>query len=128
MQAILSSTRWAAELLHKEKDLGSVAPGKVADVILVQGDPIADIRATRKIQTVIMDGKVVDTKLDPSFRNVLPRPVAEYAWDSRNPDLQTITPEIVREGDASAEITPNHGGRRFDCLRARLLDEILLPS
>jgi imidazolonepropionase-like amidohydrolase len=77
MQAILSSTRWPAELLHKEKDLGTIAPGKIADVVVIQGDPLADIRVTRNIRTVIMDGRVLDTALDPNFRTPIPRPLPE---------------------------------------------------
>src|SRR5258705_12635986 len=85
MQALQSATSWPADLLHKETDLGTVAPGKIADLILIDGDPLADIRTTRNIRTVIMDGKVLDTTLDPTFQNPIPRPVAEYAMDSRDP-------------------------------------------
>jgi imidazolonepropionase-like amidohydrolase len=85
MQAILSATRWPAELLRKEKDFGTIAPGKLADVIVVEGNPLADIRATRNIRTVIMNGTVVDRTLDPRFRNPIPRPVHEYPMD--RPDL-----------------------------------------
>jgi imidazolonepropionase-like amidohydrolase len=81
MQAIQASTKWAAELLHQEKDLGTVAPGKIADLVLIDGDPLADIRATRRIRMVMMDGKAVETRLDPAFRNPIPRPVAEYEMD-----------------------------------------------
>jgi imidazolonepropionase-like amidohydrolase len=81
MQAIQASTKWPAELLHKEKDLGTIAPGKIADLIVIDGNPLVDIRATRLIRTVIKDGKVVDTRLDPTFRNPIPRPVAEYEVD-----------------------------------------------
>lgn len=81
MQALQSSTKWAADLLHKGGDLGTVAAGKIADLVLIEGDPLLDIRATRKIRTVMMNGKILDTSLDPSFRNPIPRPVAEYAID-----------------------------------------------
>lgn len=104
MQAIQSSTKWAADLLHKEQDLGTVAPGRIADLILIDGDPLVDIRATRKIRAVIMDGKIMDPTLDPNFRNPIPRPVAEYAMDSRDPELDAMTPEAARQGDAGVEI------------------------
>ena len=85
MQAILSATRWPAELLRKERELGTIAPGKIADVIVVDGNPLADIRKTRNIRTVIMNGAVVDTTLDPRFRNPIPRPVHEYPMDRPDP-------------------------------------------
>ena len=81
MQAIQASTKWPAELLHREKDFGTIAPGRVADIVLIEGDPLADIRATRKIRTVMMNGKPLDTRLDPSFVNPILRPVAEYDMD-----------------------------------------------
>jgi imidazolonepropionase-like amidohydrolase len=81
MQAIQASTKWPAELIHREKDLGMLAPGHIADVVLIDGDPLADIRATRKIRTVIMNGTQVDLKLDPNFTNPILRPVAEYDMD-----------------------------------------------
>ena len=34
MQAIQASTKWAAELLHQERDLGTIAPARIADIIL----------------------------------------------------------------------------------------------
>ena len=103
MQAILSSTKWAAELLNK-KDIGTIAPGNVADVILIEGDPLADIRATRKIRTVIMDGKVIDTTLDPNFQNPLPRPFSEYPMDNRDPEVDTLTPKSTRQGGGDLRI------------------------
>ena len=126
MQAILSSTRWSAELLHKDKDLGTVTPGKIADVILIAGDPLADIRATRNLHTVIMDGKILDTTLTPNFRNPIPRPVAEYPMDDRSPELETLTPEIVREGDARAEIEVT--GAKFSPQSVIRFDTTDLPT
>jgi len=126
MQAILSSTRWSAELLHKDKDLGTVTPGKIADVILIAGDPLADIRATRNLHTVIMDGKILDTTLSPNFRNPIPRPVAEYPMDDRSPELETLTPEIVREGDARAEIEVT--GAKFSPQSVIRFDTTDLPT
>jgi hypothetical protein len=58
MQAILSATKWVAEGF-KQPDLGVIAPGKLADVIVVDADPLADIKNLRKVSTVIFDGKPV---------------------------------------------------------------------
>lgn len=58
MQAILAATREAAIVLHRTDDLGSVEPGKVADLVAVQGDPLADIDLLRNIDFVMKDGVV----------------------------------------------------------------------
>ncbi|MBA3856142.1 MAG: Xaa-Pro dipeptidase [Cyanobacteria bacterium PR.3.49] len=59
MQAIQSATIWAADLLGKRAELGSIAPGKKADLIAVSGDPLADVSVLEKVQFVMKDGKVV---------------------------------------------------------------------
>jgi len=105
MQAILGSTRWAAELFHLEKDLGTVEAGKLADILIVNGDPLADIRATREIDTVILDGKVIDTTMDPNFRNPMPRPVPlEGTLEYMGPELSRISPRIARQGDGAVKL------------------------
>jgi imidazolonepropionase-like amidohydrolase len=58
MQAIQSATSNAADLLGKADILGSVKPGKYADVIAVNGDPLADIHAIEHVAFVMKEGKV----------------------------------------------------------------------
>jgi imidazolonepropionase-like amidohydrolase len=58
MFAIQAATTHAAQLLKKEKDLGSVAPGKFADVIAVQGNPLDDISILQKVGFVMKAGTV----------------------------------------------------------------------
>ena len=52
------ATLGGARVMHVERDLGSVAPGKLADLIVVDGDPVADIHALRRIETVVKGGVV----------------------------------------------------------------------
>ena len=77
MQAILSVTKWAAEAWHLDKEIGTVAPGKFADLIIVNGDPLANIKNTRNVDLVILDGKVIDKALDPKWKNPIPTPPQE---------------------------------------------------
>ncbi len=49
----------AATLMKREKELGSITPGKYADIVLVNGDPIRHIQDVRKIETVIQSGNVL---------------------------------------------------------------------
>jgi amidohydrolase family protein len=78
MQAILSVTKWAAESWHNEKDLGTIEPGKLADLITVNGDPLANIKNTRNVDLVIQDGKVLDRAFDPNWKNPIMPPKGEY--------------------------------------------------
>jgi len=56
--AIQAATTHAAQLLKREKDFGSVAPGKYADIVAVQGDPLADIRTLEHPVWVMKGGSV----------------------------------------------------------------------
>jgi len=58
-EILRAGTRNAAEHLGLLNDLGTVEPGKIADLILVAGDPLKDISSLHKIQMVIKEGKVV---------------------------------------------------------------------
>jgi imidazolonepropionase-like amidohydrolase len=59
-QALRTATTNAAELLGKEKELGSVAPGYFADLVAVEGDPLSDINVVlNNVKWVMKDGTVV---------------------------------------------------------------------
>ena len=58
MEAIQSATSRAAIMLDMDGKLGIVAPGALADIIAVSGDPLLDIKALGSVQFVMKDGKV----------------------------------------------------------------------
>jgi imidazolonepropionase-like amidohydrolase len=58
MQAIQSATSRAAEMLGMKGQLGVIAPGALADVIAVSGDPLKDVKVLEKVTFVMKDGKV----------------------------------------------------------------------
>lgn len=60
MQIIMGATKYPAEMIRKQNLLGTVDVGKLADVIIVDADPLKDIKNLDKINTVIQDGKVVE--------------------------------------------------------------------
>jgi imidazolonepropionase-like amidohydrolase len=57
LQALRAATSAAAEALGKEGDLGTIAAGKFADMVIVDADPLQEIQNLRKIHLVIQDGK-----------------------------------------------------------------------
>ena len=62
-QALQTATSNAAALLGKEKELGALAPGYLADLVAVEGDPLSDINVTlSKVKWVMKGGEVVVDK------------------------------------------------------------------
>jgi hypothetical protein len=68
MQIIQGSTKWAAEMIRKQDILGTVEPGKLADVIILGSDPLQDIRNITTLETVVYDGKVIDRTYHANYR------------------------------------------------------------
>ena len=59
MEAIVAATRSAAEALDKTHDVGAIAPGRYADMVAVDGDPLTDVRQLEHVVFVMKGGDVV---------------------------------------------------------------------
>jgi imidazolonepropionase-like amidohydrolase len=57
-QALRSATSSAAELLRMQGDVGTLEPGKFADIVAVPGDPLKDVTVLQKVAFVMKGGKV----------------------------------------------------------------------
>jgi imidazolonepropionase-like amidohydrolase len=64
MQAIRTATTSAAELLDMSDRMGSVAPGKYADIIAVNGDPLKDITVLDHVRFVMKGGVVYKNEMN----------------------------------------------------------------
>jgi imidazolonepropionase-like amidohydrolase len=53
------ATGLAAEAVGMADDIGTLAPGKLADIVVVDGDPLTDITAVQRIHTVVKGGEVL---------------------------------------------------------------------
>ncbi|HET6361285.1 MAG TPA: amidohydrolase family protein [Gemmatimonadota bacterium] len=60
LDAIRAATEVSAEILGAEEELGTIEVGKWADLVLLDADPLADIRNTGRIHAVIKGGEIVD--------------------------------------------------------------------
>ena len=76
-QAVRTASLNVAEAWGKQKDFGSVETGKVADLILVVGDPLKNISDTQNIELVFSEGIKVDTAYHADYKNPLPRPIED---------------------------------------------------
>jgi imidazolonepropionase-like amidohydrolase len=59
-QALDAATRTGAEFLGRTSEFGSVQAGHAADLILLDANPLADIRNTRRINAVVLNGRYLD--------------------------------------------------------------------
>src|SRR3989442_13909601 len=62
-QAIRSATSVAADLLGRSQDVGTLQPGRYADLIAVRGDPLTDVRVLESVPFVMKGGKLVKDEL-----------------------------------------------------------------
>lgn len=57
-EVLLGATSWAANALTDKPDFGSIKPGMRADLVIIQGNPMQDLRATHDLKMVIQNGRV----------------------------------------------------------------------
>jgi len=106
LQALQSATINSAELMRMEDRLGTLEEGRVGDVLVLDANPLEDIRNTRKIAQVISRGRVLDGEYHADFENPIPR---NYWEDSSHyfpsPEIQWVSPEALEEGTQGATLT-----------------------
>jgi imidazolonepropionase-like amidohydrolase len=59
LEAIRAATTSAAASLGRSQELGSIAPGKFANIIAVKGDPLADVTVLERVSGVFWKGTLV---------------------------------------------------------------------
>lgn len=120
MEVVMAATRNTAEGFRILDRLGTIEAGKLADLVIVNADPLQEISNLQKIEWVIKDGDVIDRTFTPWFENPLPRGAVEgSAWvkalktqsmqgtefGQPPPGIQSIAPDIVTEGDKTLTLT-----------------------
>jgi hypothetical protein len=80
LEALRSATLHAAEALGLRDRHGAVAPGQVADLVLLDADPLLSIRNTRRIRAVVLGGRVLD---QPELNHLMEQATVEAARTRR---------------------------------------------
>ena len=123
MTAIQAATLNVAKTFKKDKNYGSVEPGKIADLSIVEGDPLRDIWMTQNVKMVIMDGKVVDMGFT-KYKNPIP---SFYSYQSLPLDLE-ISPLFLVEGSGPTTLKVRGYGGMWPFHRVLLNGEPLPTS
>jgi adenine deaminase len=105
MKAIQAATLWSAESFGQGKNVGSIEPGKFADFMIIEGNPLNDITATRNVKMVIKGGQMMDTAYNPKALTSVARPFGTL------PKVNSISPAVVKEGMQSVMLQID--GTRF---------------
>jgi hypothetical protein len=123
MTAIQAATLNVARTFKKDKDFGSVEPGKVADLSIVDGDPLQDIWMTQNVKMVVMDGKVIDIGFT-KYKNPIP---SFYSYQSLPLDLE-ISPLFLTEGSGPTVLKVRGQGGMWPFHRVMLNGESIPTS
>lgn len=79
MEVLRAATLHGAEYIGLDQDLGSIEPGKLADLVVLDGDPLEDIRATARPRWVIKNGRLYEAER-MAERLTGERPEARFYW------------------------------------------------
>jgi hypothetical protein len=93
MTVLQAATLNVAKTFKKDKEYGSVEAGKVADLMMVEGDPLKDMWATQNVRKVIKDGVPVEIGFT-KYKNPIP---AFYSYQTLPMELD-ITPKSAVQG------------------------------
>ncbi|MCH8267547.1 MAG: amidohydrolase family protein [Acidobacteria bacterium] len=145
MQTILAATRNPAEGFRILDRLGTIETGKLADLLIVNEDPLQDINNLQKIEWVIQDGKLLDRTFHPWFRNplssgatvearawvaALKRQTIQrdptWAFGQPPPGIESISPIQATEGDPA--LTMTIGGVNFTSKSVAYFDGQPVPT
>ena len=98
-QAIVAGTKNGALACRRSNDFGTIESGKIADLVILDADPLADIHNIRKVRAVISSGRVVDVRKLPEGR-VLSVPLVlspdSAEMNRRAPDVFNARLETTR--------------------------------
>ena len=152
MQIIQAATKWPAEGMKVIDRIGTIQPGRIADIVIVNANPLEDVSNLRQIDRVIFDGNVIDrgfhawygTPFGGSVDDI--RAVEDLRWvrrlrdeypadrggntaadpfESPQPAITTISPVIVPQGSPTTTLTIQ--GFNFVARSRVLVDGISVP-
>jgi len=118
MEAITAATANAARALKVDKDRGTIAPGKLADLILVEGEPHRNIHDIEKVKRVFLGGRELDRErlardiASPEMTPIPPIKVQDLVDDFENTNGRSAIDTLwVNSSDSGADASKMLFGR-----------------
>jgi len=90
LQAIRCATLYGAEYIGLDKDLGSLEPGKLADLIVLEKNPLDNIRNSESIRYVMLNGRLYDAATMDQIGNHLMKREAFYWEGGKDPGAVSV--------------------------------------
>ena len=115
MQALRASTGWAAEVLAGKNGalgdpgIGVIKAGNLADLVILDANPLDDIRNTKKIARVMKGGKFLEFGYHADYYTFA-TPPRTILMSTPLPEISSIAPHAVTEGDPEFEMTVEGAG------------------
>ena len=110
MQALQAGTINVAKAFRKDKDFGTLEVGKVADIVVIDGDPLKDIWAVQNVKLVVLGGKVVDSDFHANYKNPIP---AIRAWRATPQEIDVAPRSLAQGASGTIKVTARRGFDKF---------------
>lgn len=110
MQALQAGTINVAKAFRKDKDFGTLEAGKVADIVVIDGDPLKDIWAVQNVTLVVQAGKVIDREFHANYKNPIP---AIRPWRSTPQEIEIAPRSLAQHSAGTLKISARRGFDKF---------------